>query len=429
METRRLTKRVGSSLWFVPVVCVLVGLCCSIITIAIDRANDYDLIPRSFTGGPDAALQILGTIAASMVSLAALVLTITMVVVQLAMGQFSPRVVQRVLRDKPSQLAIGVFVATFAHAMLAMREVMFEPRNTVPGCAIVVAYFLVFVSIVVLVMYVHHIGQSLRVSALIELVGRDTRKLIDRLYPDKGSAPEIDSGSVVPAPRSGVVTRVAYDRGVELARAADCALELVPAIGQFVPAGAPLFIVHGASDTLRDEEVAQTVELDLERTLDQDTGYGLRLLVDIAERSISESPFQDPTTAVQAIDRLHDCLRQLARRPFPDGMHRDDSGVVRLTTKTMDWDAYVHLAFDEVRRAGARSPQVTRRLEAALQDLLSIAPTERRPVLEEQLQMLEPAVIDATFDERDAVFALEPDPQGIGDDARITRRTSPNPRV
>ena len=71
MEARGLTKRVGSSLWFVPVVCVLLGLVTSVITIAIDRWFEYDLIPLSFTGGPDAALQILSTIAASMVSLAA----------------------------------------------------------------------------------------------------------------------------------------------------------------------------------------------------------------------------------------------------------------------------------------------------------------------------------------------------------------------
>lgn len=422
METRRAVRRVGSSLWFVPVVCVLVGLCCSIVTIAVDRANDYNLIPRSFTGGPDAALQILGTIAASMVSLAALVLTITMVVVQLAMGQFSPRVVQRILRDKPSQVAIGVFVATFAHAMLAMREVKFEQDGTVPGLAIVVAYLLVFVSIVVLVMYVHHIGQSLRVSALIELVGTDTRKLVDRLYPDKGSQPEPHDVRVVAAPRSGVVIRISHDRLVEVATRADCTLELVPMLGEFVPAGAPLFRVHGAAPHLADGDAMRGIVLGLERTLEQDAAYGLRLLVDIAERSLSDSAFQDPTTAVQAIDRLHDCLRQLAPRPLSDGVHRDEQGTVRLTVPAMDWDAYVHLAFDEIRLAGATSPQITRRLASALHDLISIAPAARRPVLEQQLDLLEGAVADSTA-ARDAGFALERDPQGIGNAHAHTTRT------
>ena len=114
-----------------------------------------------------------------MVSLTALVLTITMVVVQLAMGQFSPRIVQRILQDKPSQLAIGLFVATFVHAILALREVTNNGDSTgnVPGIAVLTAFVLVLVSIAVLVIYVHHIGQSLRVSSLIELVGKDTRKL------------------------------------------------------------------------------------------------------------------------------------------------------------------------------------------------------------------------------------------------------------
>ena len=118
-----------------------------------------------------------------MVSLAALVLTITMVVVQLAMGQFSPRIVQTILKDKPSQLAIGIFVGTFAYAMLAMRDVVVtggSGQGQVPGLAVVFTFLLVVVSIAVLVIYVHHIGRSLRVSALIELVGRDTRRLLDR---------------------------------------------------------------------------------------------------------------------------------------------------------------------------------------------------------------------------------------------------------
>ena len=119
----------------------------------MDRAFDYQLIPEWMTGGPDAAVAVLSTIAASMVSLAALVLTITMVVVQLAMGQFSPRIVQTFLRDRPSQFAIGLFVATFAHAMVAMREVNFDD-DKVPGVAIVVSYLLVLTSIVMLVLYV-----------------------------------------------------------------------------------------------------------------------------------------------------------------------------------------------------------------------------------------------------------------------------------
>jgi uncharacterized membrane protein len=138
------------------------------------------------------------------------------------------------------------------------------------------------------------------------------------------------------------------------------------------------------------------------------------MLVDIAERSLSESPFQDPTTAVQAIDRLHDCLRQLANRPFPDGIYRDHDGEPRLLVRTMDWEAYVHLAFDEVRLAGAGSPQVSRRLIAAIRDLEQLAPEHRRPPLAEQLRLLQDAARGEHAAAEDARRALEPDEEGIG---------------
>jgi uncharacterized membrane protein len=406
-------SRWSGGLWFVPLACVLVGVGLSIGTIAIDNAFDYKLIPRSISGGPDAAMEILGTVAASMVSLAALVLTITMVVVQLAMGQFSPRIVQRILEDKPSQLAIGIFVGTFAHAMLALREVQTEGEGVVPGLAVVVAFVLVIISIMVLVWYVNHIGRSLRVSALIELVGAGTRELLDATYSDHGAPPRFKRPTIC-ARSSGVITNIEYEALVRIAEAGDCVLTLLPALGEFVPAGAPLFEVSRDVEQVDSEAAIQSIQVGLERTLDQDMAYGFRMLVDIAERSLSDGPFLDPTTSVQAIDRLYDCLRQLAPRPFHDGRHRDAKGEVRLVTQSMTWEDYVHLAFDEIRIAGAGSPQVARRLRAALEDLLSVAPQDRQSVLQEQLDLLQSAVDKTITEAADRAHSSRGDRSGIG---------------
>lgn len=413
MGTSGSLSSVRSSLWLVPVLCVLAGVLMSIGTIAVDRAAGFELIPRWLTGGPDAAMGILTTIAVSMVSLATLVLTITMVVVQLAMGQFSPRIVQTFLRDKPSQLAIGLFVATFAHAMLAMREVQFDGEGQVPGIAIAVGYVLVLTSIAMLVMYVHHIGRSLRVSALIELVGNDTRRLLDELYPDVLPAGEPDEHEIV-APRSGVLISVDRQRLVDIATSADCVLHVVPAVGAFAPAGAALIRIEGDPHDLDRDGATAALRSGLERTLDEDVAYGFRMLVDMAERSLSESAFLDPTTAVQCIDRLHDGLRQMARRSLPDGRLHDAEGRLRVTVPAMNWDAYVHLAFDEIRLAGSNSPQVSRRLVAALDDLLEVAPAERRPVVAEQLRLLTDAVGSTDRGVEDREMATQPDGQGIG---------------
>jgi hypothetical protein len=80
----------------------------------------------------------------------------------------------------------------------------------------------------------------------------------------------------------------------------------------------------------------------------------------------------------------------------------------------MSWEAYVHLAFDEIRLAGAGSPQVARRLKAALLDLRSIAPLERVEIIDLQLDLLTTATEASLSDERDVKLALHQDREGIG---------------
>jgi uncharacterized membrane protein len=423
-------RNVLTSLWLIPVLCVLLGIALSFSTIAIDRVTDYELMPESIVGSPEAALEILTTVAASMVNLAVLVLTIVLVVVQLAMGQFSPRIVQRLLRDRQSQFAIGLFVATFVHTLLTIREVEIggpgQPGH-VPGVGIVTTFVLSLASIAVLVIYIHHIGQALRVSALVEIAGDNTRKLIDDVYPHEEPLADAGDPSIVAAEESGVLTSIDRNKLVQVARRAGCTLELVPALGEFVPAGAHLFRVRGDPGRLDRKQVHASIVVRLERTLEQDVAYGIRLLVDMAIRALADAPWQDPTTAVQAIDRLHDCLRELVRRKFPDGHHHDEDGKLRLTEKVMSWDDYVRLAFTEVRLAGAGSPQVARRIHSALDDLLTVAPENRRPVLELQRSLLLDTVARQYEDDRDIELASGSDSSGIGPSSREPTKQERNP--
>jgi uncharacterized membrane protein len=381
--------KLKTSLWLIPFACALAGIVLSFATVSIDRALPDGTISQSITGDPNAALIILSTVAASMVSLTALVLTITSVVVQLAMGQFSPRSVRPFLQDRPSQFAIGVFVGAFAHAMFAMREVhSFTNNGSVPGVTIVVSYALVFVSVVVLVAYVHHIANSLKVDSIIQSVGVETRHLLDRLYPDAEAAPQTrgDAG-IIPTDQAGVVFRIDHRALVDAASRADVALTLLRGVGSFVPEGAPLFRVDGDLRALDPDAVRRAVAIGPERTMDQDGSYGIQTLVDIAERSLTDS-FNDQTTAVQVVDRLHDILRSLSSRRLPSGRHRDDGGAVRLRVPEPGWESYVGLAFDSISMAGVHSPAVLRRIREALEDLSGVAPPDRRPPLERRLRAL-----------------------------------------
>jgi uncharacterized membrane protein len=158
--------------------------------------------------------------------------------------------------------------------------------------------------------------------------------------------------------------------------------------------------------------------LDDERTHTHDAAYGFRKLVDVAQRALGSSS-NDATTAVQVVNRLHDCLRQLAARPFPTGHLRDEDGELRLIVRMLDWDGFVRLAFDEIRLAAGGYPQVTRRLRAALEDLKTVAPPDRHPALDRQLRLLAGSVERALAAEEDVRAALVPDAQGIGSGADV----------
>jgi uncharacterized membrane protein len=346
------------------------------------------------------------------------------------MGQFSPRIVAALLSDRFSQLAIGLFGATFVVAVLTLREIHGSDTGTVPGVSVLLAHLLMVASLVTLILFVHHSGQTMRATGLIDLVGDRTRDLIQSSFPavPPAAGPDADP-DVIPAREPGSVVRVDRAGLVAAARRADCVLELVPVVGDFVSGGAPLFRVHpsprragdgpGPAARLRAEKIARLVLVGSERVHTEDAPYGLRKLVDVAERSIAQ-PFNDPTTTLQALHRLHDLLRQLAARPLPAGEHRDEDGVVRLVERTLSWDGYVRLAFDEIRLAGTTSPQVTRRLCAALQDLKSVAPPDRQAPLDRQLRLLTAAVHRAYEDEEDIAAALTPDTEGIGSGADVT---------
>ena len=352
----RLRHLARTRLWLLPLACVLAGIGLAVALLSVDRSSGFHIVSTGVTGSAASVQTILTASSTALVTLTSVVLSLTLVAVQLAMGQFSPRIVRAILHDRRSQLAIGLFIGTFAYSMTVLREVNGKSSGggPLPGLAVVVDYGLILSAIVVLVLYVHHTAQSIRVGGLIGWVADATRDEVDRLYP---AAPEPeDDPSVVMAPDYGIVTKLPHHLLVDIAEKADCVLELVPAMGDFVPRGGPLFRVRGSLPEPFRSAAARSVILDRERSHEFEPAFGLRKLVDVAERSIYSSPFQDPTTCVQSINAIHDILRRLAQREVPSGRHHDADGHVRLVERVMSWEGYVRLG---LRRAAAGRCRVT----------------------------------------------------------------------
>ncbi len=377
-----LRERLRGGLWFIPTMCVLSAVAMAVLLIRLDGRYDFSF---TFKGGPDSAQTFLSTVSSSMITFTGLVFTITIVVLQLASQQFSPRVLRTFLRDRHSQLALGIFTATFTYSLIVLRSVRSEEAaggQFVPALAVTFAFALVMLSLALFVDYIHHIAQSIRVPTITHSVSDETRSAISDIYDHEHTAapvplPQGLPRRVVPAPRRGVITGLDRDRLVSLAQAADAVVEVVPAIGDYVPQGAPLLNIYGS--TADPAAFVDAVGIGLERTMQQDPAFGFRQLVDVAERGLSPA-VNDPTTAIQCLDEIHDLLRRLAVRAFPSGQRFDDSGELRLSFPVTSWEGYVDLSFDEIRQYGRASIQVHRRLRSIIMDLLSSAGrTSRSP--------------------------------------------------
>jgi uncharacterized membrane protein len=383
---RRLRESVRSGFWALPAAFVVVALLLALGLVALDRRlQDGAVGGLTFGAGPDGAREVLSAITTSMITFTGLVFSITIVVLQLTSSQFSPRVLRTFLRDRVTQASLGTFVATFVYAVLVLRTVDGRDDDRfVPAVATTAGVVLLLVSVGVFVAYIHHVATAIQVSSVIGAIGEETRRSLERRYPADATVPPPGPlpetvAAVLPAARSGVVTRVDEARLVRAAQDAGAVLRLVVPLGGYVPEGAPLIEVLGGSTGAAPGALA-AVRQARDRDLHSDVAFGLRQLVDIAERALSPG-INDPTTAVQALDELHDLLRRLAVRPLRTGVHRDEAGAVRLVAPAETMASFLDLALLEIEQYGRDSRQVRERVRALLDDLLDAARPEHRPAV------------------------------------------------
>jgi uncharacterized membrane protein len=280
---------------------------------------------------------------------------------------------------------------------------------------------------------IDHVGKMLRPSGALRSVASQAHEVINSVYPRRLK----DSLDVDPAPLpppsatartiasngDGVVLAFDIEGLVALAIRHNCVIELAPRVGNYVAPGDPLFRVHGA-DGLPAELLLQSVALGAERTMEQDPMFAFRMIVDIASKGLSPA-INDPTTAVQALDRLHHLLRHIGGRRLDNEQVRDAHGRVRLIYRTPDWEDFVRIAVTEIRHFGGSSIQVTRRLRAMLENLIETLPSERADPLRRELILIKKAS-DRFFPEpEDQALAAVSDDQGVGG----TNGSTPNSRL
>lgn len=430
----RIYEYVRNSLWIVP---AILGALAIALGVGLPNLDEHTTTTIGISFGSDAARGVLGSIAGGMITFTGFVFSILLLAVQFGSSQFSPRMLRRFLRDPSTKFALGIFMATFIYALLVLRVVGTKANKAfVPNNSISVALLLLLLSMLMFLRLISRTTQGLRVAAVVRELGRDSRRVIDHVYPDPatGTREELTEPEIPGPVRTvsylggpGILQSADSKRIVGRAHRADAVVELVPRFGDFISDGSPLFRVHGPANGIDDEWLRRSIAIGDERTMRQDPAFAFRLLADISAKALSPG-VNDPTTSTQALDQIGLLLRQLGGRQLSSGIHRDGDGAIRLWHKVPSWADYLSLALDETRHFGSSSVQVTRRMRALLQDLRESVPEYRRPAIDVELELLDAAAGRHFTDRGDRLTATGRDRQGLGaTDTLGPRQPGPQP--
>ena len=262
-------------------------------------------------------------------------------------------------------------------------------------------------------------------------------RVVDEVFPDpfgEGEAPEphasVDRGLAIQTVRQqgGSAVIIAADIAGLIREACriDGMIAVNAQIGDFVPEGQPLFHVFNTSVPADEEALLNCIAFGVERTIEQDSTFAFRVIVDIALKALSKA-INDPTTAVLAIDQLQRLLLRIGERNLRNDTHRDVAGHARLVFPTPNWDDFVQLTCREIRMCGADSIQVARRLRAMLRSLKKSLPPARSGPLVDEDELLMQSIRDHFPMSQDMLLASSPDVQGLGGASWVAdSRTEPS---
>ena len=404
LAARAGVERLRVSLWFAPAVSIVVAHAAATALSGTKVAADSWAGRVVFAGGAESARQLMATVAGSMITVTGVVFTLTVVALQIASGQYSPRVLRSFLRDPANQTVLGVFLATFAWAVAVLPTIRVAQQGQeeyVPRLAVTLGTVLVALSLALLVFFIHRLTTSIRVESIMRTVRQETLDTIGRVHPrlrrDADQEPERppvpDTAEPIAVRRSGYLQAVDEHRLLRLATANDLVIMIHPVIGTHLVEGTVLAYVWSTQDARGTHEdmaaaVDHAVQIGFERTMQQDVGFGIRQLTDIAVKALSPG-INDPTTAVDAVSHVSVIMTTLARHSLDHRLYQDDDGTVRAGIPRPTFDDYLGMSVGQIRRYGSAEPAVLVALTRLLVDVATLSPAEEvDAVLREQANIL-----------------------------------------
>ncbi len=398
-------ERIRASLFFVPMLGVITSIGAGFVGLAVDRRlGQQQALPIVLTSTVDSSRALLSTIAGATITFAGIAFSVSLLIIQQASSQYSPRVVHTLFRDPFNRRVMGLVVGTFTYCVIVLRSVRspFEQggQPVIPNLSVAVAVVLGIGTILAIVAFINHSAHTMDVSEILERVRRESIDLIRREWPpaEPGQPrPQLDDAPAEPGVaisfrNSGWVQQIDFDAVLHcLPVGTELRLETYP--GRYAIEGTPVATLWPRPSELDDVEraVRAAVVVGATRTMQQDVSYGLRQLADVALKALSPG-INDPTTAQDAIVHSAAVLFELLQRDPPPAVRDGVDGTRVVVAQQPTHDDLVRLAFEETRRAAAAQPAVCVYLLEALhlvnESLRSAGFTDRRGAPVEQARLI-----------------------------------------
>lgn len=376
-------NEISSSFWFVPGLISLTGLTLAAWSVWLHGASpDYgQQLPVRFS--VEGARSILATIAGSVMTAASVIFSITFLALSVAAQQLGPRIINMLMRDRMTQVTLGVFNATFLHALLVLAATSaIQEQQGVPTIAILIALALAIASFSLVILFVHTIALRLQADAVVAQLADDLNRAIRSLAIRNGENADCaedaheasairHEGAPVLAQKSGYVQWIDYEAALAKACELDSKLVFVCAPGDFVLQGRPLFYADKNDEALCDLE-RDCLKYGARRSAVGNISFELNAVSDVAMRALSPS-LNDPNTAVTCIHHLSDALAILLRNPMRSMAHCDEENTRRVFERGRGFQAHAATVFSALVPAVQGSPIASAALMDALYSLEAIA--------------------------------------------------------
>ncbi len=399
-------SRVRSSVWFIPSLIIGFGSALAVALTETDFIVNGQWLgrwPRLLGVGAEGARGILSTIAGSMMTVAGVTFSMTLMTLMLASTQYTSRILRNFMRDRVTQTVLGIFTGIFAYCLIALRTIRSGYEGGfVPNVAVFFGVVLAMGGIGVFIFFIHHIASAIQASSIISSVADETMAAVDRLFPERLGQEAAGCSEdqllptlptrhwqAVPVNRNGYIQSVNNAALLRLARENKTIVRMERGIGDFVVQGTTLASL--ALDKPPEKEIITALQdaysIDCHRTMDQDIAFGIRQIVDMAMRALSPS-VNDTTTAVMCVDYLSAILSRLTARNIPSS-YRYEEGELRVIAIGSTFDGLVAESFDQIRGSAAGNAAIMLRMIGALQTIasLTVSPAPRR-ALSEQVQWI-----------------------------------------